>query len=517
METENEIEKVAIYLRKSRGDEEEDVLSKHRQRLLEFAEQKGWSYEIFQEKIGTGDGVEHRPELKRLLDFVEDGLYDGVLVVEYERLSRAGTKDLDEIIKVFHYNDTYLITPEKIYDPNNTGDLTLLGILSVLSNAELRTIVKRLVDGKKDGAIKGNWTNGKPPYPYEYITEVGVDKRGRNKIIGHITVNEEKKTVYTRIKKMYLSGKFGTEEISFILNREGISSPNGSTWHNNTVKRLLVHPFHMGQVIYGKNQWKKRRDNKRKITRHKNESEWSVGEGQHPRLKTPEEHEKILELLAKNRKVPHKSKAGCFPTTGLLYCRKCGYRMVYSVGRIEVKSGKSYNYTKCAHHSPVGTKCPQTGVKMDEDFYGALFQAIVSDYLDKGHLIKLQQNCNFNMELERNIKQKRDTLIKAEKALIRIKDAYEAEIYTLAEFSERKKAQETLIESLKAEIQELKNTPQREFNLPPEELENRICEFKSLWEKGASPKEINTLMKSIVKKIFYDRTDNEVTFEIEYL
>lgn len=77
--------------------------------------------------------------------------------------------------------------------------------------------------------------------------------------------------------------------------------------------------------------------------------------------------------------------------------------------------------------------------------------------------------------------------------------------------------QETLIDSIKAEIRELETTPPRELNLPPEELENHIREFKSLWEKGASPKEFNTLMKSIVKKIFYDRTDNEVTFEIEYL
>ena len=62
-------------------------------------------------------------------------------------------------------------------------------------------------------------------------------------------------------------------------------------------------------------------------------------------------------------------------------------------------------------------------------------------------------------------------------ALIRIKDSYEAEIYTLAEFSERKKAQETLIDSIKAEIRELETTPHRELNLPPEELENRISEF----------------------------------------
>ncbi|WP_207708347.1 hypothetical protein [Senegalia massiliensis] len=50
---ENDIKKVAIYLRKSRGDKnkEKDILSKHRLKLVEYAEEKKWEYVIYQEEI----------------------------------------------------------------------------------------------------------------------------------------------------------------------------------------------------------------------------------------------------------------------------------------------------------------------------------------------------------------------------------------------------------------------------------------------------------------------------------
>lgn len=43
------IKKVAIYLRKSRDDADiDDILSKHRSRLVEYATKNKWTYDIYE-------------------------------------------------------------------------------------------------------------------------------------------------------------------------------------------------------------------------------------------------------------------------------------------------------------------------------------------------------------------------------------------------------------------------------------------------------------------------------------
>ena len=170
------IRKVIIYLRKSRSDED-DALKKHRKRLTDYADSMPWKYDVFEEPITSGERLNNRIEMLKVLDVLEKpNDYDGILVVDYDRLSRGNSKDFGTIIEVMQFSDTYIITPNRIYDTNDNQDLTMLGIQGVFANTELRMINKRLQGGKKDGAKAGNWTNGKPPYPYEYVKHIEHDE-----------------------------------------------------------------------------------------------------------------------------------------------------------------------------------------------------------------------------------------------------------------------------------------------------------------------------------------------------
>jgi DNA invertase Pin-like site-specific DNA recombinase len=515
MSTKN-IKHVAIYLRKSRGDVEKDILAKHRSRLIEFAKKSTWTYKIYEEDVLSGERLSTRPQVQELLIDIESGIYDGVLVIHYDRLSRGGTKDFGEIIEVFQFSDTYIITPERTYDVNDINDLTMLGIQGVFSNTELKRIVDRLVQGKKDGVRQGKLTNGKPPYPYQYAKEVIISNAGKDIVTGKVVVNEEKAQIYSMIKNMYLAGDKGTEQIAVYLNTKGIPSPNGSTWHNNAVKRLLVDEFHMGKVIYGRNEWKKGRDNRKRITQHRDESEWVVGEGEHEKLKTPEEHKRIREILARNNKIPRKSRAGCFPTSGIMYCKQCGHRMSYSIGKHEAKSGKTYNFTKCSYKDPFGVKCSQKGIKMTDEFYSAIYNAIITRYLDKEHLEQIDGNKELNSQRKELLKYKQSELSKADKMLKKVMDAYENDAYTLEQFQERKKPLDESINSLKKEIAELQREDEYKSKYSTSQMKRKIEWFKREWAKVSRPKDQNVLLKSIVKKIYYDRNGDIVTLDIEY-
>ena len=92
----------AEYLRKSRmeeGMDTEEVLAKHRKALAEYA--KAHDIHIIETycEVVSGESLYARPEMLRLLQDVEDGRYDAVLVMDLDRLSRGRMKDQGIILR----------------------------------------------------------------------------------------------------------------------------------------------------------------------------------------------------------------------------------------------------------------------------------------------------------------------------------------------------------------------------------------------------------------------------------
>lgn len=111
----------AMYLRKSRIDEEagiENTLSKHETMLRDMAARMGIHIDetnIYRE-IVSGESIDARPQMQRLLKAVEMGLYTGVLCVELERLSRGNGEDQARILRTFQFSGTKILTLNKVYD-----------------------------------------------------------------------------------------------------------------------------------------------------------------------------------------------------------------------------------------------------------------------------------------------------------------------------------------------------------------------------------------------------------------
>ena len=115
----------AEYLRKSRmeeGMDTEEVLSKHRSALAKFAaEHDIHIIETFKEVV-SGESLYARPEMLRLLQDVEEGRFDAVLVMDLDRLSRGRMKDQGIILDAFRDSGTLVVTPEKTYDLSDDLD-----------------------------------------------------------------------------------------------------------------------------------------------------------------------------------------------------------------------------------------------------------------------------------------------------------------------------------------------------------------------------------------------------------
>ena len=120
----------AMYLRKSRADielealGEGETLTKHKVMLFNLAARHDIHPDqiVIYQEIVSGESLQDRPEALRLLEDVYARKYKGVLVVEVERLARGNTKDQGEVADAFQISDTKIITPVKVYDPNDEFD-----------------------------------------------------------------------------------------------------------------------------------------------------------------------------------------------------------------------------------------------------------------------------------------------------------------------------------------------------------------------------------------------------------
>lgn len=117
-----------MYLRKSRKDEEAELrgegetLKRHELILSELAKAKEIHVSKIYRELVSGDTISSRPVMQRLLSDIESNVWDGVLVMEVERLARGETIDQGLVAQAFKYSGTKIITPIKTYDPSSEFD-----------------------------------------------------------------------------------------------------------------------------------------------------------------------------------------------------------------------------------------------------------------------------------------------------------------------------------------------------------------------------------------------------------
>ena len=127
------MEQYAKYLRKSRFDRDyaelsvEETLKRHEAILDKMAGERGYHIAKTYYEVVSGESIAARPEIQRLLEEVNAGVYAGVLVVDVERLARGNGADQAYISQVFQFSGTKIITPTKaLIEGHNMSDRPVL-------------------------------------------------------------------------------------------------------------------------------------------------------------------------------------------------------------------------------------------------------------------------------------------------------------------------------------------------------------------------------------------------------
>ena len=101
----------AIYLRKSRADLEAEklgegeTLARHKKILTDLAARQGLYIGKIYQEIVSGDTIEARPEIQKLIEDCYKGMYKGILIIEVTRLSRGNQGDAQKIMDCLRYSN----------------------------------------------------------------------------------------------------------------------------------------------------------------------------------------------------------------------------------------------------------------------------------------------------------------------------------------------------------------------------------------------------------------------------
>lgn len=333
------MEQYCMYLRKSRADAEAEArgegetLARHERLLLEVARRYGYHISKIYREIVSGETIAARPQMQLLLQEVEQGIWNGVLVVEVERLARGDTIDQGIMSQTFKYSNTKIITPNKIYDPNNDMDEEYFEFGLFMSRREYKTINRRLQRGRTASAKEGKYAGNKPPYGYQRVKI----ENGNGFTLEPIP---EQADIVRLIYNLYLHGEtqldgsvcsMGTTMIAKKLNAMKIPAKLGGSWSPNNVRCVLVNPVYAGKIRWNFRPVTKKMQNGEVIRSRPmaQEGNYVLVDGLHPAIIETKTFEAVQQKMHSNTHAPvHMDKKMQNPLSGILFCAKCGKAMV---------------------------------------------------------------------------------------------------------------------------------------------------------------------------------------------
>ncbi len=508
----------AIYLRKSRADREldtkEDVLLRHETSLLELAKNRNYAIgKIFKEVV-SGETLAARPQMQQLLSEVENGLWEGVLCMEVERLARGNTIDQGIVSQAFKLSGTLIITPTKIYNPANEFDEEYFEFGLFMSRREYKTINRRLSAGRLASCREGKFAGGIPPYGYD------KEKLKGQKGWKLVPIPSEAEIV-KKIFAMYLSNedRTGFNGIANHLTDTLVPTRNGKPWTVTQVKYILTNDVYIGKIHWQRFPETKKSKDGAIITIRQKAENYHVFDGIHEPIIDVETFNKVQDIMNSRKKPPLNSTLPMQnPFAGVLVCSVCGKPLK----RRPIDKRRPGHR---ASYDCVTRGCPTVGCPVDiveEKILAGIKQWLGSYKLELQNSTKAQPVYNDASIIACNKK-----IEELQQQLGRTFTLLEQGIYDKDTFLTRQSVIKNEITDLISTINKLENED-KATKMRAEYYATLVPKLENLvdvWDSLPDAKAKNDLIKTLFYKIKYTKTTkgnrwrkNDVDdFEIEFV
>ncbi|WP_010174825.1 recombinase family protein [Bacillus coahuilensis] len=316
------------YIRRSRQDIErerkvdQDTLTEQRTLIEGILEDRfrHVDWDVFEEYGSGADALEARPVFLNIIEEIKSKARGTVAfaVKEISRLGRGSMTEMGFLLDLLQSKSIYIITPFKIYDPNESNDIRYLKFHMFMANQEYDIIKERMVNARLSYSKMGRWMTGGGGIPDGYKFNSYTQK---------LEPNEERDWVIQKIFDYYVHQGIGYNAISTMLRREGILTATGKEyWKPMVIRRLLLNPVYIGTVEFNKTMTVIENGKKKKEKRP--EKDWIIVPNAHPPLIDEETFYKAAEIMQENRSSPKvRLEFEPTPLAGLIVCGSCNNKM----------------------------------------------------------------------------------------------------------------------------------------------------------------------------------------------
>lgn len=472
----------AIYTRKSSDEglgQEFNSLDAQRESGEAFiASRKGEGWVCLPERFDDGGysgGNIERPGLARLLEAVERGEVDVVVVYKLDRLTRS-IRDFAEIMEAL---ESQGVAVASVTQPINSGDSMgrlMVHILLSFAQFERELASERTRDKIAASRKKGIWTGGRPVLGYDFAGS-------------KLVVNEREAQDVRRIFGWYLELK-SLRALLAKLQAEGVTNKRwtttagaetgGNPFSLSTISSLLSNVLYIGRVPHLETSY----------------------EGQHEAILDPKLFLRVQEILQENRSCGaslRQNKYGGL-LKGLLTCAGCGCAMVHTSTTKCVRESswtKSvYRYYTCRSPELIGKRRCPSGTIPAEQIEAFVIERVREELAkqDIAGLVYERFRCEAGKEIS-------DL------------EAMEAQAH-LDNFKALKRGDSVSADHLEQEVDLINRAKARvELAIPTRaEVEAQVKEFEGMW-RNLTPTERSCLIAHVVKSVRFDAKDGEITIE----
>ena len=471
------IMKTGIYVRVSTEEQAQEGYSIRGQteKLKAYTLIKDWEiYNIYSDEGISGKNIVDRPAINRLIQDIQNGKVNNVLVFKVDRLTR-NTKNLIELVELFDkYNCSFNSLTESIDTETPSGRM-FLKIIGIFAEFERENLVTRLKLGFERKAKEGYSLAN-------FGASFGYDLKKGEKIQ---TINTAEAKIVREIFNLYVNENKPMRVITQILNDRKIKPKRtGVKFNESTVRNIILNPTYIGKIRYAT----------------KDKERYFESEGQHEPIIDKKLFQLAQEKWKKNKKTynkraPDEKNYFC----GLLYCEKCGSTYTTHHGSAILANGDIREYVSYKCNGTKYKNCKSSSIirgKMNvlfEDYIKNINNLTMFDNLPFENDEKEKQDLlNYIVECENKLKTH-------EKKKRRLMEQYIAEEIQFDNYRQLLEIIDEECISLENEIEKAKSEIEEE-QPPSISREDIILNLKENWQY-LDDKERYIFLQRYVKKI----------------
>ena len=484
-----------LYLRKSRQDDPhetvEEVLAKHEAQLQEYAERELGGRipeDCIHREIVSGESIDERVEIKKVLARIEDPNVAGVLCMEPQRLSRGDLEDCGKLISAFRFSSTLVATPYMVYNLEKKMERKFFQD-ELLRGRDFLEYTKEILWRGRVAAVKrGCYIGNYAPYGFKKV-KLGKDHT--------LEIIEDEAEVVRLVFDLYVREQRTFYQIACRLNEMGVKPARADKWVKDTIRHMLKNPHYAGYVAFNRIKRTPVLENGEVVYKRlsQSEDEQIIAEGKHTAIVERSLWEAAQELVARNPRVKHTHELSN-PYSGMLVCGKCGRAM-----RLHPYKHAENRFT-CKLRPPCYKSVKESVIH--EAVLAALEHAELPELEirlknDDGNAKKIQQRLLAKLE-----KQLQDYLAQEDKQY----EFLETGRYTQDLFDRRNAA-------LRAKIEECQSNIYKAKAAMPDAVDyaERVVAMKDaiaiLKDDTATPAQKNKVLKAIVHRIEYSSVPSD--------